>query len=938
MKQLTRIFISFLFLSLSLNAAPKKNDKSEPVSGKKPMTWEDVMKFKSMRFPSISEDGQWVAWAEFPDRGDGSACFRNTTDTTKLYRIERGSAPVISSNSSWGAVTQLPKALDVENAKSPKDRPKNGLTLVNLTNGETKDIPEVSRFEFSRDANWLAYAKFEDPNRKKPGENDKFKNKELGNDLYLRHLASGTDIIIRDAKSFLFDSTNKYFFYVISQNGGKGDGIYMRKLAEPFAPEVKLTGGENKFYDELKFHSQTGNLAFITADLQNDGSPKEASLAIWNAALPDSIKIVVDSKKLPKDWYVHYVNHLTWTADGSRIFFGIKPVSQKYDLDKYKIKYSDSSYYDVDSIMQKTEVSIWHTNDARIMPNQKVRWKTEKDKVYASYYSLADDKFVQLGNTNMTEVEFNDNPNYALGYDESPYERASTWTYSIYDIYKLDLKTGSKKLITQNLEESAYLSPTGRFIAYFKDKNWYIYDNEKDSTIWANERIIAPFYDINQDIPSAPQSLGVGGWIGEKDDAVLLYQNYDIWKVFTDPKYGAHNMTGAIGNADKIQFRIFNLDPDKKFWGKKDTALVVGFNTRTKYQSLHFITINMLGTERLILDSNKRFTPIARAKRADKLLFTRQSYEEFPDLWVASPTYKPYWDSNYKKISTVNPDMGKYLWGKTELVSWTNQYGDTLQGFIIKPENFDPKRRYPVVIHYYERFSDELNTFSVPRINHRPNFQVYTGDGYVIFMPDIKYHTGNPGFDATDALVRGARKLAEMGVADSNAIGLQGHSWSGYQTAFIITQTDFFKAASAGAPVGNMTSAYSGIRGESGLARQFQYERQQSRIGGNLWDSLSNYINNSPIFQAQKVHTPFLMMFGNVDEMVPWQQGIELYLALRRLDKNVVFLEYNDEPHIMRKYQNKVDYATKMKEFFDHYLKGAPAKDWMLTGKPYKGE
>jgi dipeptidyl aminopeptidase/acylaminoacyl peptidase len=255
----------------------------------------------------------------------------------------------------------------------------------------------------------------------------------------------------------------------------------------------------------------------------------------------------------------------------------------------------------------------------------------------------------------------------------------------------------------------------------------------------------------------------------------------------------------------------------------------------------------------------------------------------------------------------------------------------------MKPEKFDPKKRYPVIIHYYEKFSDLMYEFQRPALNHRPNPVIYVNDDYVIFYPDIVFTIGYPGYSALDALTTGSQKLIDMGIADSNAIGLQGHSWSGYQTAFVITQTDFFKAAVAGAPVANMTSAYSGIRLGSGLARQFQYEKQQSRIGGNLWDSLSNYLKNSPIFEAKGIHTPLLIEFGDIDDAVPWEQGIELFLALKRLGKEVFMLQYEKEPHILRKYYNKVDYAVKMKEFFDHYLKGKQAPDWLQKGIPYKG-
>jgi dipeptidyl aminopeptidase/acylaminoacyl peptidase len=177
-----------------------------------------------------------------------------------------------------------------------------------------------------------------------------------------------------------------------------------------------------------------------------------------------------------------------------------------------------------------------------------------------------------------------------------------------------------------------------------------------------------------------------------------------------------------------------------------------------------------------------------------------------------------------------------------------------------------------------------------------------------------------------------------MGVADPKRIGIHGHSWGGYGTAYVVTQTDFFACAIAGAAVGNMTSAYSGIRWESGVARQMQYEKQQSRIGGSLWEKPELFWENSPVFFADRIRTPLLLMHGDEDGAVPWYQSIELYLAMRRLGKDCVFLQYRGEPHHPQKYANKLDYSIKMKQYFDHYLKGEPAPDWLAKGVLYNGK
>lgn len=255
---------------------------------------------------------------------------------------------------------------------------------------------------------------------------------------------------------------------------------------------------------------------------------------------------------------------------------------------------------------------------------------------------------------------------------------------------------------------------------------------------------------------------------------------------------------------------------------------------------------------------------------------------------------------------------------------------------VLTPDGYDATKRYPVLVYYYEQFSDRLYNFNQMKVNHRPNFPFYLGQDYVVFLPDIRFREGAPGPSATESLLPGIDRLIELGIADPKAIGLHGHSWSGYQTAFVVTETDRFAAAVAGAPVSNMTSAYSGIRWQTGLARQFQYETGQSRIGPSMFENLAPYIKNSPVFFADRINTPMVIQFGDKDGAVPWEQGIELYLAMRRLNKDVVMLHYEGEDHHLARFANKLDYSIKMLEFFNHYLKGEPAPSWWLQGQPYQ--
>jgi dipeptidyl aminopeptidase/acylaminoacyl peptidase len=333
--------------------------------------------------------------------------------------------------------------------------------------------------------------------------------------------------------------------------------------------------------------------------------------------------------------------------------------------------------------------------------------------------------------------------------------------------------------------------------------------------------------------------------------------------------------------------------------------------------------------ERLVMAA-KSFGQPVKAKDADALMVAATRFDEFPDIYVTDSNFK-----ELKKSSSAGAQKEGYLWGKGELIRYKNTDGVSLRGILIKPEKFDPKQKYPMIVYIYEKLSDNLHRFVNPSPGTSINASFYASNGYLVLMPDIVYTIGYPGQSALKCVLPAIQSVVDQGYVKEDAIGIQGHSWGGYQIAYMVTQTNRFRAAAPGALVGNMTSAYSGIRWGTGLPRQFQYEHTQSRIGGNLWEFPIRFIENSPVFHAHRVQTPILMLHNDNDDAVPWYQGIEYYLALRRLGKEVYMFNYNGEYHGLRRRHNQKDYTRRMQEFFDHFLKGAPRPEWMENGIPY---
>ncbi len=915
-RNLCRLFFIIVFIS----SLAHQNTFSE--KEKKPFTFDDIMKFKSLRSPQITDFGDWIVYTVQPDRGDGEAVVRSTRNETK-YTIPRGGRPSISEKAEWMAFKITPKALELANAKKG-DAPKAGMALLNTKTGNLKNFDNIKKYEISNDGKWLIYTKSVNSDKKK-GKSKKKK----GDKLIIHHLETATEITVNNVSEFIIDSLSHYLIYTVSGPKGKRDGIYYRDLSMAYCPENVIDVDSNHNYSNITWNIRENVLAYLSSGLKKNGSPSDCQLNIWDPKTNLITMALGDS--VIKFWYIPDKNTLRWTIDGQRLFFGLKPEFERYGKDKDTTKYTEENFFSQDKILKNTELLIWHWNDPRISTHQIKWWEKNKDRTYNTLYNLAKNKVIPLADSSLQDVRFTNNPKFAIGYDDHPYQKEITYDGWYWDLYVVNLATSDNKLIAKRLFEPAYISPNGEYVAYFQDKQWYVYNTKSDKKIMITEQFDMPFYDIEHDQPSQPGSYGFGGWYGT-NTGMLVYDQYDIWLLDLETGIGAVNFTIADGAIEKKIFRIIKTDPDKEYYTSKDTLLLSGYDTKNKNWGLYLNDFSAYGTMHR-LEESKKFRFAGKAKYTEDLLISRESFDEFPDLWLTDMRFdKPV------KLTDVNPQMKDFKWGTAELVTWENSLGDTLDGFYLKPDDYDSTKRYPVLIYFYEKFSQRMYSFAQPAINHRPCFQQYLSDDYVIFLPDIKYHDGYPGKSSLDALVSGAKKLVELGIADSNAIGIQGHSWGAYEAAYIITQTDYFKAACAGAPVGNMTSAYSGIRLGSGLARQFQYEKTQSRIGGNLWDSLDNYLNNSPVFNAPKIKTPLLMMFGDKDEAVPWQQGIELYLAMRRLNKNCIFLQYEDEPHHLKKYPNKLDYAKKMKEFFDHYLLNKPEPEWMAKGKLYRGK
>ena len=901
---------------------------------KRPLTVKDFDSWRSIHDPKLSRDGRIAAYALFPQVGDGEVVIRQVP-AGKDFHVPVGARPVrqddddpsgdgrpapfvyplaLTHDGKWAVALAYPAKADTDKArkekKKPEQMPKTGLVIVDAATGVVSPISDAAAFQLSENSDWLAYKRntatggpsvSAAPAGVRRGGGGR--RPTAGSELVLRNLATGAEMAFADVTEYSLSKDGKSLVYVVAP---KKDGDHAVFHVMPGSTGGNAIATGKKRFAGLAWDDKQGQLAFA-----GDGK-----LYHWNRG-GESAATLVGAKAdgLPTGYAVSDRGQISFSRDGSRVFFG----SAKPAPDATEPAEADP---------ERVQVDLWHWKDDHVQPMQKIRAEQERNRTYRAVYHLGDKKLVQLADGNMTEATPNEDGSWAAGADDKPYRPMVEYDQRYSDTYLVNTVTGERKLIVKKNRNTPTWAPDGKHLIYFDGRDWQSVAVATAETVNLTKGIGVAFFNEEDDHPATPPAYGSAGWARD-GKSVLLYDMYDIWQIPADGG-SARNVTGGIGRKGKVQFRLQRF-PDEGRDRGVDTAkplLLRAENMETRESG--FWRVQMGGApEKLVMTANSFLTPV-KARDADVLLVTRGSFAESNDLWITNSAF-----SQLSKLSDSNPQQKNFSWGTAELVHYRNTDGVKLSGVLYKPENFDPAKKYPLIVYIYERLSDRMFRYLEPRPTNSINIPHYVSNGYLILTPDIVYTPGYPGPSAMKCVMPAVDALVDKGFVDEKAIGIQGHSWGGYQIAYMITQTDRFRAVSAGAPVANMTSAYDGIRWGSGLPRQFQYEKSQSRIGGSLWEYPMRFLDNSPIFRADRVKTPLLMIHNDADDAVPWYQGIEYYLALRRLDKEVYLFSYNGEPHNLRKRVNQVDYTTRMFEYFDYFLKGAAKPEWMARGIPF---
>ncbi len=935
---------------------------------KKVLTQADWDMWKSINAPALSNDGKWAVYTVVPLVGDGELVIRSTTGTTE-YHVPRGylgrannvpgglrppaanaegapAAPAISpaqitADSRFVVVTtQAPKA-DVD--KAPRGRSaaatnRQALAIVSLADGKTTTIPGVRSFRMPRDnGTWLAYVPEPDSGAApggtgrggaagRGGSAAPGGRRQFGSSLVLRNLASGGEERLADVNGYAFDDSARVMSYTIVSRDSTRDGAFVRNLATG-ATTTLLSGTGD--YKGLAFDRAGAQIVFLS-DRDEFGHAAKPRYTIYHASPKSGVaQAVVTPSQITPGLHVVDGSPVAFTHSGTAITFNVAPPP----IDSVP----------ADSLIDKAQFDLWHYKDPVLQPTQKINAARDRNKSYAAIYFPATKKVVQLANDSTPSVTVSEDGRLAVSNSRERYMIEQMWGDGGSDVYVIDPVSGARKIIKEKISGTAQLSPDAKFVTFYDSAHWYTYNTATSKLTDITGGLKGVHFDNEtDDHPSAPPAWGLAGWT-KGDKSVLLYDRYDIWEMDPTGVKAPVMVTDSVGRKNTIQFRIELAGggrggrgggrgaggDDRGVIDPAEPLMLRAVNTETMASGFYRDQLGVKKAPEKIVMSDLAYGTLTKAADADVYMTTKSTFVDFPNLWVGPSL------TNLTRISDANPQQKDYNWGTAELVHWTSDDGKPLKGMLFKPENFDPTKKYPMITYFYEVLSNGLYSYVPPTGRNIINPTHYASNGYLVFEPDIVYETGYPGPSAYKAIIPGVQSIVARGYVDESKLGLQGHSWGGYQTAFLVTQTHMFAAAMAGAPVANMTSAYGGIRWGSGIARSGQYESGQSRIGKSLIEAPNLYIENSPLFFLDRVTTPMFLLADDMDDAVPWYQGIEMFVGLRRLNKEVYLISYNNDVHNPASRANQKDIAMRMQQFFDNKLKGAPAPDWMVHGIPY---
>ena len=904
------------FFFINVNAQQKKH-----------LHPEDYKKWQSLAYADLSPNGEWIAY-QVTVQEDNDSLFVMNRNTNKMYRLEFGSGPEFSKDNQWIAYRIGLPFKDAEKLREQSKPIEYKMGLLNLTTGKKEIVQNINRFAFSRNGKYLAV--YLSP----PKE-----NKDKGAVVLLKNLGEGTTRTIGNVTEYSFNKKSDHFAYIVESANTAGNSAELFNLNNY---NLKVLASDTAKFSKLTWQKEGDGLAFFKSFRKDRYEEDNAVVyAYTNINKTPSLKVFDPqmAKNFPAKMRIFNGSNITLSDDMTTAFFGLRKWTYNELAKKDDKKPGDSLTKKDTARIDSTRaivaakkgsspeklagVDIWHWKDPEIQPRQKVTLNQDTVFSYLSAWNLDDNSFFQLAKEDAPRAQLTGKQKHAIIFTDTKYKPAFKEDFA--DAWLVNVKTGASKLAFEKSLTGFYTfpqsSPDGKYLVYFKDKHWWSYNIATEQNINLTQNIKTDFWNVRDDHPASRPPVGAGGWLKD-DKEILLYSEYDVWAIKPDGK-GAKKLTD--GEKDEIMYRVNRLDFEEPYLDDTKPIFLSAYGDKTK--KFGYYKLEKGNVEKLIFE-DAMINRLTKAKDANAFVYVKQNFDKSPSLYVADNF------SNSKMVAVTNPQQKDYFWGKSELISFTNKKGKKMQGALFYPANYEAGKKYPMIVYIYEILSNTVHGYTAPSQRGSYNTTNFTTNGYFVFRPDIVYETNDPGISAVNNVIPAVEEVLKTGMIDKDKLGIMGHSWGAYQTSFIITQTDMFKAAIAGAPLTNLISMSNSIYWNSGTPDAKIFETSQGRFDGPWYERMEEHMRNSPMYQAANIKTPLLVAFGDKDGAVDWHQGIEMYSTMRRMQKPHIMLVYADENHGLAKKENQIDYQRRQKEFFDHYILGKPAEKWITEGIP----
>jgi len=835
---------------------------------KKLLTEADYNLWGNLQIDKISENGNWVSFSMTFDDGKDTLYVRNTQSEKEYY----------FTNAQQGKFLKEKSFAFLDYSKK--------LHVLDLKRGIVNKYENINAFYFIENSECLVTETTE-------------------NNLKL--------IQIWNLKGELLNHVNNITEYKFSPSGKllafieqiqDTTRIVLYNFTENSKHRLLAENGNGKYFHLI--WSDTDDKALACLKESNN----YVSNSIFYHSIEDNISYHFEPESFsdfPNEFVIEngYQSRLTLSRDGKNVIFIV-------------------SRRQPQNIVHE-DVQVWNCNDA-IVYSEKMRNDNILQNTKTLVWIPKSNIFRLITDENLPHVFFNATKDYAVTYNVEELGIQYTENPNV-NYYVLDLENGIRNMIVSNqstdLKKSG-LSPQGNYFAYFNNNNWLIYDFKKSKAFGIPQNSL---FDSDKSNEIWPRPFyGIAGW-GKNDEYLLLYDQYDIWEYNFDKK----KLTRITNGREKeLKYRVvtFKKGVYSGLTEKIDAVVDLADNLvlrGTKGNDTgYFVRLPNGKIEKIVFDSSLN-NSLKKANKENRYVYLSQKYDCPPEL-------RFFELHNKSKITFFksNKHHYKYLWGKQEIIDYKNSKGNNLKGLLYYPANFDSLQKHPMVVSIYEDQNYMQHYYFNPTMYNTAglNIPALTAQGYFVLLPDIEYELGEPGMSATDCVLTAVRKVIDKGFVNENKIALIGQSFGGYETNFIVTQTDVFCTAISSASVFNIESWYLSISENTGVPEIWRFEKQQWRMGKSLFDDRESYRGNSPFNYVEKISIPLLLWTGENDKQINPKQSISFYLALRRMQKKGVLLVYPKETHSLVLKQNQIDLYNRVRDWLAYFLKGEKS-DWV---------